>query len=67
MVIRSGATPSCSQANIGPVRPNPVITSSATNRMSSSRHVARIAAIQPSGGTRTPPEPWIGSQNTAAT
>ena len=26
--IRSGATPSCSQANIGPVRPNPVATSS---------------------------------------
>ena len=57
----SGTMPSSAQANMGPVRPKPVITSSATNRMSSSRQTARRAAIQPGGGTITPPEPWIGS------
>ena len=62
IVMRSGATPSRSQANIGPVRPNAVITSSTTNRMSSSRHASCIAFSQPSGGTITPPDPWIGSQ-----
>ncbi len=30
--MKSGTTASCSQANIGPVRPNPVITSSATQQ-----------------------------------
>ena len=66
-VIRSGSTPSASQANIGPVRPKPVMTSSTTNRMSSSRAASRIAFSQPAGGTITPPEPWIGSQKNAAT
>ncbi len=67
MVIRSGTTPSCSQPKSGPVRPKPVMTSSATNRMSSSRAVSRIAFSQPSGGTITPPEPWTGSAKNAAT
>jgi hypothetical protein len=49
------------------VRPKPVITSSATNRMSSSRQASRMALSQPTGGTITPPEPWIGSQKKAAT
>ncbi len=57
----SGTMPSSAQANIGPVRPKPVMTSSATNRMSSSVQTSRIAFIQPGGGTSTPPEPWIGS------
>ena len=53
--------PSSSQAKSGPVRPKPVITSSATKRMSSSAQASRIAFTQPFGGTSTPPEPWIGS------
>ena len=67
MVIRSGSTPSASHANIGPVRPKPVMTSSTTKRMSSSRAASRMAFSQPLGGTITPPEPWIGSQKKAAT
>ncbi len=35
--------------------------------MSSLRHASRIAFSQPTGGTITPPEPWIGSQKNAAT
>ncbi|OIQ68869.1 hypothetical protein GALL_495310 [mine drainage metagenome] len=67
MVIRSGSTLSVSQANIGPVRPNPVMTSSTTNKMSSSVQAWRMALSQPTGGTMTPPEPWMGSQKKAAT
>src|SRR3546814_3357928 len=45
----SGVSPSCSQANSGPVRPKPVITSSTANRMSRSRQVCCIAVSQPAG------------------
>ena len=63
----SGTMPSSSQANIGPVRPKPVMTSSATKRMPRSRQASRIAGNQPFGGTMMPPEPVIGSQKKAAT
>ena len=62
VVIMSGTMPSSLQANIGPVRPNPVMTSSATKRISSSLQTECMAATQPLGGTRTPPDPWIGSR-----
>ena len=38
VTIRSGSMPSSSQANIAPVRANPVCTSSAMNTTSLSRH-----------------------------
>ncbi len=66
-VIRSGSTPSAWQANMGPVRPKPVMTSSTTNRMSSECAASHMALSQPLGGTMTPPEPWMGSQKKAAT
>ena len=51
----------------GPVRPKPVITSSTSIRMPSRVQASRSALSQPTGGTITPPEPWIGSQQKAAT
>ena len=47
----SGSTPQCSTAHIRPVRPMPLWTSSATNRMPCSVHRSRRYASQPSGGT----------------
>jgi hypothetical protein len=41
VVIRSGTTPSSSQANQSPVRQKPDCTSSAMKRMSCSRHHSR--------------------------
>src|ERR687888_373479 len=55
-VIRSGTTPSCSTANHRPVRPNPVMTSSAINSTSSSSQIARTRRSQPTGGMMNPPE-----------
>ena len=42
--IRSGETPSCSQANIRPVRPKPVATSSQISSTSWRSHSSRTAA-----------------------
>ncbi len=67
VVIRSGTTPSWSQANQSPVRQKPVWISSAMNRMPCSRHQSARPARNPSGGTMNPPSPWIGSITTAAT
>ncbi len=67
VVIRSGTMPSCSQANIRPVRAKPVCTSSATNTMPLSRQKSASAGRKPSPGTMNPPSPWIGSISTAAT
>src|SRR5690349_2015576 len=66
VVTRSGTTPSCSQANIAPVRANPLCTSSATNRTPLSLHHAARAVRNPGAGTTNPPSPWIGSITTAA-
>ena len=41
--MRSGVTPSCSQANIVPVRPKPVATSSQIRSTPNSSHSARTA------------------------
>ncbi len=65
--MRSGTTPSCSTANHRPVRPKPVMTSSAISRTSSSSQIARTARSQPSGGMMKPPEDRIGSRITAET
>src|SRR5207245_5341101 len=66
-VMRSGTTWSCSQANQRPVRPNPVMTSSAIISTSSSSQMARTAASQPIGGMMKPPEEITGSMITADT
>ena len=42
-VIRSGSTPECSIANILPVRPKPVCTSSATSTIPCSSQIAAHA------------------------
>ena len=64
--IRSGSMPSCSQANIAPVRANPVCTSSAMNTTLFLRHQSSSAGRKPSAGTMKPPSPWMGSMITAA-
>ncbi len=58
--------PSSSQANIAPVRPNPLCTSSAMNTTPLSLHQARSASRNPGAGTMNPPSPWIGSMMIAA-
>ena len=66
VVMRSGTTPSSSQANQSPLRQKPLCTSSAMNRMPLSRHHCASAGRKPRGGTMNPPSPWIGSMMTAA-
>ena len=66
-VIRSGTMPSCSTANHRPVRPKPVMTSSAIISTSSSSQIARTARSQPIGGMMKPPEEITGSMMTADT
>ena len=65
--MRSGTTPSCSQANQRPVRPKPVMTSSAIISTSSSSQTERTARSQPIGGMMKPPEEMTGSMITADT
>ena len=66
VVIRSGTTSSCSQANQSPVRQKPVWISSAMSRMPCSAQKSATWRSHPSGGTTKPPSPWIGSMTTAA-
>ena len=66
-VTRSGSIPQRVLANHSPVRPNPVITSSATNSTPVSRQTARASSRYPGGGAYTPPAPITGSQKNAAT
>lgn len=66
VVIRSGTTPSWSQANQSPVRQKPVWISSAISSTPLSRHQSATRVRKPSGGTTKPPSPWIGSMMTAA-
>ena len=66
VVIRSGTTPSWSQANQSPVRQKPVWISSAISRIPCSRQNSATERSHPSGGTMKPPSPWIGSMITAA-
>ena len=66
VVIRSGTTPSWSEANQSPVRQKPVWISSAMSRMPCSAQNSATRRSQPAGGTTKPPSPWIGSMMTAA-
>src|SRR2546425_5837054 len=66
-VMRSGTTPSCSTPNQRPVRPKPVMTSSAIISTSSSSQIARTARSHPSGGMMNPPDESTGSMMTAET
>jgi hypothetical protein len=66
VVMRSGTTPSWSQANMSPVRAKPLWISSATNRTPVAEHHCASAARNPGAGTTNPPSPWIGSMTTAA-
>ena len=67
VVTMSGTMPSCSDANILPVRAKPACTSSATKTMPFSRAYSTSAGRKPSAGTMKPPSPWIGSMTIAAT
>ena len=66
-VMMSGTTPSCSTANQRPVRPKPVMTSSAIISTSRSSQILRTAVSQPMGGMTKPPEEITGSMITAET
>ncbi len=65
--MRSGTTPSWSQANQSPVRQNPVWISSAMNRTPLAVHHSAMAGRKPGAGTMKPPSPWIGSMRTQPT
>ena len=64
---RSGTTPSCSIANMAPVRANPVCTSSATSTIPRSAAHAASVGRKPGAGTTNPPSPRMGSTTSAAT
>src|SRR5256886_16280055 len=59
----SGLTASCSDPNIRPVLPNPVITSSTINKVSVRLHHSRTALSVPGGQRRIPAAPWISGGN----
>ena len=65
-VMMSGTTPSCAEPHIRPVRPKPVIISSAMRSAPWSWAMACTARRKPSGGTMLPAVPWIGSTMMAA-
>ena len=65
-VIRSGRRSSRSDANIVPVRPKPVCTSSAISTTPKRSQKARSSATKAGGGTTNPPSPSTGSMITAA-
>ena len=66
VAMMSGTTPSSSQANMAPVRANPVCTSSAMNTTPLTRAHSTRAGRNPFAGTMKPPSPWIGSMRMAA-
>src|ERR1022692_699461 len=66
VTIRSGSMSSCSIANILPVRPKPVCTSSAMKRMPCLRQIPATAVSHPGGGTMKPPSPCTGQRKPAA-
>ena len=65
-VITSGTTPSWSTPQNFPVRPKPVIISSAMKSAPSSLAIARTAGRKPGGGMTLPAVPCIGSTMMAA-
>ncbi len=65
-VIRSGSMPTCSIANIFPVRPKPLCTSSMMRTMPCASASARSSCRNAGGGTTKPPSPSTGSTMIAA-
>ena len=65
--MTSGTTPSWSTPHIRPVRPKPVIISSAMKSAPVSFAISRIAERNPGGGMTFPAVPCIGSTMIAAT
>ncbi len=65
-VIASGITSKCSNANILPVRPMPVWTSSMIRTAPASSQSSLTRRIYSLSATWIPPSPWIGSRRTAA-
>ena len=66
-VTRSGSTSKCSIANIRPVRPKPVCTSSATRTIPWRSQSARSPSTNACGAGMKPPSPCCGSKTIAAT
>src|SRR6478735_1311219 len=67
IVTTSGLTPECSTPQRFPVRPRPVIISSAISTAPSSSASARAVGRNSLGGTMLPAVPCSGSTMTAAT
>ena len=65
--MMSGWNPKSIDANIDPMRPKEVMTSSATSRTSYSSQISRTRSKYPAGGGKQPPEFCTGSRKTAAT
>src|SRR5262249_57653070 len=65
-VMMSGTTPSCSAPHMSPVRPKPVIISSAMRRAPASLATCWTARRKPGGGMTLPAVPCIGSTMMAA-
>ena len=65
-VSRSGSTSKCSIANIRPVRPKPVCTSSATSTIPERSQISRSPSTNAAGAGTKPPSPSSGSKTTAA-
>ena len=66
-VVMSGTTSQCSEANIRPVRPKPVITSSKISSTPCRSQISRTSGQYSGPGTCTPAAAEIGSPITAAT
>jgi hypothetical protein len=64
--MMSGITPSCSAPHINPVRPKPVIISSAMSNASCSRAISATPGRNSGGGMTLPAVPCMGSTRTAA-
>ena len=67
MVMMSGSTSYASTANIRPLRPNPLCTSSTMSRMPLGVEDLLDPLRYPSGNGMMPPSPMIGSTMNAAT
>ena len=67
MTTMSGSTSQWRTANISPVRPKPVWTSSAMSRIPCWRVISRSRGRNVGDGTMYPPSPMTGSTMIAAT
>ena len=66
IVRMSGTTPSCSTANVVPVRPKPVATSSQTRSAPCRSQISRIRRTYPGGWAIMPSAPCITGSRTSA-